>query len=266
VWQISNELWKFLSSITEGKSLSDFIQGYILSQDAFGANFDIGEKIGEFIYDGLVKAVGSLAGFISNIAKAVPRAILALFVTLIASVYFALDLEKIVEAVKKAFPDGIVKTLRKFKLGFFTIGVKYIRSYSLLMLITFAIIFFGLLVLRVQYFFILAVIIAVPDILPIIGVGTVLIPWSIFSFVGGNGGLGIGLLVLYLANSIIRQALEARLIGKNLGVHPIVSLILIYLGYSLFGFVGIILVPIFTVIMNIYVNNSKNEANGNLEI
>ncbi|MBO5879672.1 MAG: AI-2E family transporter, partial [Clostridia bacterium] len=97
-------------------------------------------------------------------------------------------------------------------------------------------------------------VVAVLDLLPLIGVGTVLVPWSIFEFVLGNTGRGIGLIVLLVAHELIRQFAEPRIIGKNLGVHPIISLILLYVGYGAFGFFGILLVPLFAIVLNILLN------------
>ena len=102
----------------------------------------------------------------------------------------------------------------------------------------------GLFILGIKAPFLSALIIAFLDILPVIGVGTVLIPWSIVAFAGGEGVLGTGLIALFLINTVIRELAEPKILGKNLGIHPIVSLILIYAGYALFGFTGLIITPI----------------------
>ena len=112
------------------------------------------------------------------------------------------------------------------------------------MLLTFAEIFIGLSILKVNYALLLAILIAVVDILPLIGTGTILIPWAIFSFITGNAGLGSGLLVLYGIVLIIRQLAEPKIVGSSIGLHPLATLAAVYLGIKFAGFIGIFIGPI----------------------
>ena len=130
-----------------------------------------------------------------------------------------------------------------------TILKKYILSYSLIMLITYLTLLGGFLLLGVDHAPIIALFIAALDILPILGVGTVLVPWSIFELVMGNRFLGIGLIILFVVNAIIRQLTEPKIVGKSLNMHPIITLMMIYVGYALFGFLGMIILPIISVIL-----------------
>ena len=119
------------------------------------------------------------------------------------------------------------------------------------MLITFIVMLVGLVILRRPYALLLAFIIALLDCLPVIGVGTILLPWSLYELIFGERYIGIGLVVLFILYEIVRQFAEPRIVGKNLGIHPIITLVLIYVGYSLFGIVGLLFVPIATVLINI---------------
>jgi predicted PurR-regulated permease PerM len=116
----------------------------------------------------------------------------------------------------------------------------------------------GFLILRIEHALLLSIIVAFLDILPIIGVGTVIIPWAIVEFAIGDGSLAVGLLVLFVVNAIIRQLAEPKIIGKNLDLHPIATLILLYVGYSLFGFVGLIVLPV--IVLSIGVVLKGNNA------
>ena len=80
-----------------------------------------------------------------------------------------------------------------------------------------------------------------------------------WSFFAGKTPFGIGLLVLFVAHTVLRQIIEPRIVGKNLGMHPILTLVFIYVGYSLFGIIGLILVPILTVLVNVAFGE-KNSA------
>ena len=142
-------------------------------------------------------------------------------------------------------PGGARKLLGRIRSSFLSTLVKYLRSYLALMLLTFGVMLVGLLLLGRRE----VLVIAVLDVLPAIGVGVVLLPWSLYFFIIRDVGLGVGLLVLYLVHTVIRQLAEPKILGKSLGVHPTVTLLLLYAGYSLFGVLGILLVPVFTVLL-----------------
>ncbi len=215
--------------------------------DLFG-NADGGEKAGEFI-DGLIgNILSSLAsaipGFLTGIASALPDILLGLIVTVIAAFYFTLDGGKIRHGARALLPSSLSGMLGHIKKEAAIAAVGYLRSYSLILLITFAEIFFGLSVLGVEYSFLIAAITALIDILPVLGVGIVLIPWAIFCLLTRDLFLGIGLIILYVIIVIVRQFIEPKIVGESLGLHPLITLAAFYLGYRLFGFAGIIIAPL----------------------
>lgn len=120
---------------------------------------------------------------------------------------------------------------------------KYVRAYLALGGITFAEMFLGLTFLRVPYAFLIAWGIALIDFLPLLGTGAVLIPWAVVSFFMGDMRLGMGLLILFGVSSLVRQFTEPRLLGAELGLHPLVSLLAVYAGWKLFGVWGMMLAP-----------------------
>ena len=165
--------------------------------------------------------------------------------------------EEINAAVKRVIPKPVFDVSVKLKDGFLDALFKYMRSYLLLLVITFLEMLTGLFLVRAPYPVIMAVVIALLDLLPVLGVGVVLIPWGIWSFLIGEGAFGIGLLVLFIAHTVFRQVIEPKIVGKSLGVHPLLTLVFIYVGYSVFGIVGLLLVPIFTVLVDIILENKK---------
>ena len=120
---------------------------------------------------------------------------------------------------------------------------RYVRAYAILMLLTFVEMFIGFSVLRVPYSFVLAILVAVVDLLPMFGTGTVLIPWAVGALVLGQYPLGSGLLILYGISLIVRQVAEPRLVGASLGLHPLASFAAMFAGFRLFGIVGLFLGP-----------------------
>ena len=107
----------------------------------------------------------------------------------------------------------------------------------------------GFSILGVEYSLLLAVITAIIDVLPILGTGTVLIPWGIISLFQGNFVLGIGILVLYGVITLVRQIIEPKIVGDYIGLYPLVSLICMYVGLRLFGIVGLFLLPISVIML-----------------
>ncbi len=265
VWMLAMELWRLLSGIGEGEALRELIDR-ITSGGIFGGIFDtLGDTLGEIFYDLILSLATSLGGVITGAAAAVPRILLTLVITVISTVYFSYDLERVNSFVTGILPPRVLSWFVSFKRGFFSVGLKYIRSYLFLMLITYAVILVGLVLLGRPYALLLALVIAVLDLLPVIGVGTVLVPWSVYELVLGDTGVGVGLLVLFAAHTFIRQLAEPKIVGKTLGVHPIITLLLLYVGYSLFGFVGLLLVPIVTVLIEITVREKNTaEVDGDL--
>lgn len=250
VWQVSVALWRFLRDAGQGGGLHDALDRIfsmrppvvdgLLSDDIL---LRLGSAIGELISELIARLGGWIASFMSSL----PQLFLFILVTLLSLVYFSLDYDRITVFLKSILPDRATALLTKIRDSFTLVIKKYILSYSLIMLITYATLLFGLWLLRVEHAPILALFIAVLDILPVIGVGTVLIPWGIYSLAIGNRLLGIGLLILFVVNTVIRQTAEPRIVGKSLNLHPLITLMMIYIGYGLFGILGILILPVLAV-------------------
>ena len=262
IFLMIKEAWALFSSIAANEQFIAILAkltnpiGIIFGEEASSA---LTEQIGGAIKEGISALLARLVDLLSVIASSVPRVLFFILISVIAAVYFALDLDRINAFIKSLLPEKTVNLLIGFKNSCISVGMKYLRSYLLLMLITFAVMVVGFLILRVENLVLLATVIALLDLLPLIGVGTVIVPWSVFELVLGNTGRGIGLIVLLVVHELIRQFAEPKIIGKNLGVHPLISLLLLYVGYSAFGFVGLLLVPVLAVVLNVLVSKSKSE-------
>ncbi len=253
IWQTALLARDFLSTLDGGEigalidkigALRFGIFGQIIPEELSG------EIAGAF-KNAIASLIAALAQSITRWISALPRVLIFIVISLIASIYFSLDLEGINKGIKRLLPERIFNIAVRVKDGFLSVGLKYMRAYALIILITFALMLTGLSLLRIRHAPMIALIIAVLDILPVLGVGTVLVPWSIFALFGGDTFLGVGLLILLTVNVIIRQISEPRIVGKNLDLHPALTLVLLYSGYTLFGLVGLILLPLSAVIINI---------------
>jgi len=257
-----NQAWQLISGFLEDERLYSILNSLINPIfSIFGDgewSGEIGKYLGESVRSALSGLLTSIVNLLTSIVKRVPAVLFFILITAIAAVYFAIDIDKVNSSVKRLLPQRVVNHLTALKASFTTVGIRYIRSYLTLMLITLFMMLLGLLILGVKNAFLIAIVLAVLDLLPLIGVGTVLVPWSIIELLMGNTYLGVGLIVLFVVSELVRQLLEPKIVGKSLGLHPIISLVLLYVGYSLLGFLGLILAPLFSVVFNVIIN--KNNA------
>lgn len=214
------------------------------------------EELLNAVFDSLSKsAVGlssKIPSFITYLAKTFPNVLFLSVVLVTSAYYFCADYDKLKAAFLNALPKSVTVRLPVIKETFSNLGKKVIKGYLIIMLLTFATVYFGLTVLKVRYAFATSVIISLVDMLPIIGVGIVLVPWAVFKIVLGEYYVGFGLLILFGVVCIMREILEPKIIGKSIGLHPLLTLFAMYVGLKLFGFFGMIIFPfVITVIKNI---------------
>jgi predicted PurR-regulated permease PerM len=132
--------------------------------------------------------------------------------------------------------------------GIGTLG-KFIRAYSAIISITFLELSIGFWILGIPNPFLFGVLIAIVDVMPILGTGAILLPWAIISLVIGNTKIGVGLLLLYVLITAVRQTIEPKIVGQQIGLHPILTLILMYVGAQLMGVLGLLILPIIATIL-----------------
>lgn len=207
-------------------------------------------------FDGIDTAMGSIAGKLlgeltsklpslaASAIGAMPALLLALTVAVISAFYFALDRQRIARAVTSLLPKSIRAGIPVLRRRAALTAAGYIKAYLIILGITMVQLYIGFLILGINYAFILAVLISVIDILPVLGIGTVLIPWGGIEMMLGHPGRGVGLIVIFAVIEIIRQFIEPRILGRALGIHPLLTLTAMYVGISVFGVAGIFIGPL----------------------
>lgn len=206
----------------------------------------IGRVFSKFDFSMLSKPVSG----VWNTAKQIPSIAVGVVIAIIASCFMAAGYDDIVNFIKRQIKPEKRRALSAAKGIFFSSILKMLKSYVIIICITFAEMCIGLTVLKLigvyksEYLASVAVAVALIDIFPVLGTGTVLVPWSIVSFINGNVGMGIGLLVLYAVITVIRQILEPKLVAANLGLPPVVTIMCMYIGLQLFGVLGIFILPL----------------------
>lgn len=266
------EIGKFISFL--GEQLNDLptflvtLQNEILKAIKFlpdsiytSVSENITQFFGNLINDFDVSKLGinmsSITSGLSNgisgvysVVKNIPSILISVVIGVIAWILFTKDYKKVVKFIKLQLPDKHKNLLSETKKIFSSTILKMCRAYGLIMFITFCENFLGLTILNLigvmknSYVFVIAICIAVFDILPVAGSGGILIPWSLIALVTGNVGQCVGLLILYAVITVIRQYIEPKIVGDSLGVNPLVTLAGLYFGLKLFGFMGMFIVPI----------------------
>ena len=195
----------------------------------------------------LDKAGTYLLHLASGVLKQVPGRALSFGTAVIASFMISAKLPKLKAAVAGNLQisklQPVLETIRRLRQAL----CGWLKAQLKLSGVTFAVACAGLLLLHIPYAPFWAGIIALVDALPILGSGTVLVPWSLVSFLQGDRLPAFGLLGLYAAAVVIRSVLEPRLVGKQLGLDPLVTLAALYLGFRLFGIGGMLLAPLIAV-------------------
>lgn len=201
---------------------------------------------------------GSVLPFLASLAAFLPNALLSVLVVLLSAYYLAIDFRQFHSFVLSLFPASAGKRLRSLKRVLTEAGGSFFRAYGLIMLVTFSELFSALLLLGYRYAFLIAVATALIDILPVLGTGTVLLPWAAYLLLTGDTGSGIGLLVVYAVMTVVRQVIEPRIVGKYIGLPPLAALASMYLGLQLIGFWGLFLFPIAALLLWRLLSASRN--------
>ena len=226
-----------------------------------GINESIYSVALDMVSNGISSLSSALTTTVAKIITSLPSFIITLFILLLSLFYFAKDYDKITKAVTKLLPRNIAEKLPTVKREVVFVILKYVKSYAILLLITLLELFLGFLIIGIENSFTLALIIAIVDLLPILGVGTVLVPWSIIELVNGNTATGIGLLVLFAICYVLRQLLEPKILSKQMNVHPLITLFAMYTGLKLAGLTGLILASLITFIAKtVYVAFKKEKS------
>jgi len=174
---------------------------------------------------------------------ALPTTAIFLIITLVATFFLTKDKYAIKDFVFRQLPPSWGTKLISLKTDLFGALIGFLKAQSIILSITFSESFIGLSLIGIDYAFILAIIIAIFDIMPVLGTGGIYVPWAIVNFIMGNYRLGIALLVIYGVITVVRYMIEPKVVGQQLGIHPVVTLMSMFAGLKLLGAVGLILGP-----------------------
>ncbi|MEL7649105.1 MAG: sporulation integral membrane protein YtvI [Sedimentibacter sp.] len=223
---------------------------------------DAASTISQIITNG----INYIAGVIKNISISVvqlvtklisnfPLYLISVIFTIVLSVFISVEYNNITAFIKRQLPDKFNSTFAEARIFLTGTLWKMIKSYMIIMFITFLELLIGLNILNVTYALPLAAIVAILDIMPILGTGGVLIPWAIVELILKNYRTGGGLLILYVTVTVVRNIVEPRIVGHQIGLHPIITITAMYAGLRLFGFAGFLMAPVIAILVK-YLNDT----------
>jgi len=259
--------------IKEGKELVDDLPALVNSAGEKLNNFTeviqqkseaLPPKMQKSVLDFMYGLGDSIQGFVNNLelfsadrvsiyAKNMAGGLVYIIITILSAYFFTACRDEMAYVCKKHLPASIVNYWRLIMDNFKAAFGGYFKAQFKIMLILIVIMFIGFEILQVRFSFLFAIGIAVLDFLPVFGTGAILWPWAILEMLSGNYFKAVFLVVIYFGCQIIKQILQPKMVGDSIGLHPLATLIILFVGFKLYGVTGMILaIPIGMVLVNLF--------------
>jgi len=215
------------------------------------------------VSDGINNAINSLSNNLSNFLKPVvdlatgtiqfaislPQVLIFIVVTILATYFMSSDKHRIGQFLDAQIPSNWLRNTRGVINNLFTALFGWLKAQLILMTVTFSEVLVGFLIIGIENALLLALIIALVDALPILGTGSILLPWAVIDLLTGNTRQGVSLALLWLIIIFVRQLIEPKVVGQQIGIHPLFTLFGMYLGLQFMGVLGMFLGPIAIVVI-----------------
>lgn len=245
----------FDSVTVEIKELSESLSGVLsmLPKDIRNAGSGFVDNLGDALGGLAANLSEPTVSFAGDVAKQIPSMVIGTFMVILSAYFFVADRETVLTWAKKVTPEAVYKrvsmAMTHFKLA---VGGYFIAQFKIMVVVS-TILFVGLSLLRVEHAIVLSILIGLLDLLPFFGTGTAFIPWCIYTVLTGDYMRALFLLIIYVITQVVRQLIQPKLVGDEVGLKPLPTLLLIYIGYKLGGFLWMILaVPLGMIIINMY--------------
>ncbi len=228
--------------------------------DILPDNLSVSISDPKFISDFASIAASNIGNNSLSVFSSIPSGLMMFLISIIASFFFIKDKEIVFNALHHLVPKSLHTHVRTVRTGVFRAIGGYFKAQGILMCISAIICITGLTVIRFEYSLFVGLGIAVIDALPIFGSGFVFWPWAAYNFITGNYPMAIALLIIYGVVFITRQFLEPRILGHQIGLHPLITLMSIYVGLRLIGFWGLLLGPSVAIVLKAMFEASDQAA------
>lgn len=217
----------------------------------------------EYLSEHLIQSLGQLAsslslgsmGFLSSLASSLPMLFIKLLLMVISTFFLAMDYDRVTVFLVRLLNRPARNMFLQIKQ--YVVGTLFvcIRSYAIIMSITFVELTIGLSIIGISHAPLIALCIAIFDILPVLGTGGIMIPWAVIAALQGHYSLAVQLFIVYLVVTIVRNIIEPKIVGGQLGLHPVATLASMFVGSQLLGVVGLFGFPILLSLLR-YLNDN----------
>ena len=211
------------------------------------------ENLGEMIGTHMGVLVGELgmpsADSVGAFAENIPGVIIAVIMCLLSSYFFVAEKNYVSNILRRIIPDTWKKRCILLKQTTIDVMAGYVKAQLKIEIWIYVLMVVGFLFLKIRYSYLVAIPVAILDMLPVLGTGVILIPWAIFKLLSGEYVFGIGLCVIWVIGMLVRQIIQPKIVGEVLGMEPIPTLVLLYVGYKLAGVVGMIVAVPFGILV-----------------
>lgn len=229
---------------TAGRYLPDELEAAIM-----GITSNIGGYLGDFMEGLSTPTLAAVSRFTMNL----PSILIAIIMSLLSAYFFVADKDYVPNLLDKVLTESILERLHMIKRGLVHAVGGYFKAQLKIEVWMYLLLAMGFTILRVRYAFLIAIGVAFLDLLPFFGTGTVLIPWAVIKFLSGNYTMVIGLLIIWGVGQLARQLIQPKIVGESVGLAPIPTLFLLFIGYKTSGVVGMIIaVPIGIIVLTMY--------------
>ncbi|WP_409291702.1 sporulation integral membrane protein YtvI [Peribacillus sp. SCS-37] len=187
---------------------------------------------------------------IIGLVTLIPGFLIEFLIYMVALFLFSLELPRIKRRIKEYLKPETAGKVSLVYNDLTKAGIGFLKAQVILSVVTFVMAFIGLSILKAPYVLLLSILIVFVDILPILGTGSVLVPWAVIAILQGQQGLGIGLIILFIIITVVRRIIEPKIYSTNMGLSPLAALISLYLGFKLIGFAGLFLGPALVIVFD----------------
>lgn len=205
----------------------------------------IGTEVGVIVGELSVPTADAVGDFAGNI----PGIVIAVIMCLLSAYFFVTEKDYVGSLFKKIIPPSWMKKCLLLKKTTIDVIVGYLKAQLKIEIWVYFILAAGFMLLKVRYGYLIAIPIALLDILPVFGTGTVLVPWTLFKLLSGDYIYALGLMVIWGVSQLVRQVIQPKMIGDSMGMAPIPTLIHLYVGYKLAGVIGMIVAVPFGILV-----------------
>lgn len=205
---------------------------------------------------GFVSSLGSNGNIVSGISSglgSVANVLVGIIMCVLSAYFFAVEHNTLIERMEGVLPESVYKKVQAAYRGLKNAVGGYIKAQLIIEFWVYLITVVGLLILRIDYAVVIAIGIAFMDFLPFFGAGIIMVPWAVFLFINNNYFVAIGMLVTWGIGQLVRQLIQPKIVGDSVGIKPLPTLVLLFVGYKLIGVFGMVIaLPVAMIFISLY--------------